>query len=183
VVKDTNPGFQPFGFAGGLYDSETGLTRFGARDYDAETGRWLSKDPIGFKGGSTNLYTYAGNDPINAIDPYGLRVKDKTGGRIPAEVRYSPLFNDLDRLKDVEFTVLIDNGLKGYRGLYDPRTLTIRINEDALGNKTSSGLIEVYIHEFSHGAIDYLTTVPTHQEFDHIFIPHEQFLNRTNSCR
>jgi RHS repeat-associated protein len=46
VILDTNPGFQPFGFAGGLYDQHTGLTRFGARDYDAVTGRWTEKDPI-----------------------------------------------------------------------------------------------------------------------------------------
>ena len=31
VTRDTNPGFQPFGFAGGLYDKDTGLVRFGAR--------------------------------------------------------------------------------------------------------------------------------------------------------
>ena len=37
VLTDTNPGFQPFGFAGGLYDPQTKLTRFGSRDYDAET--------------------------------------------------------------------------------------------------------------------------------------------------
>ena len=36
ITQDTNPGFQPFGFAGGLYDQHTGLTRFGARDYDAQ---------------------------------------------------------------------------------------------------------------------------------------------------
>jgi RHS repeat-associated protein len=71
VVLDTNPGFQPFGFAGGLYDAQTRLVRFGARDYDAETGRWTSKDPIGFDGG-TNLYAYADGDPVNAIDPWGL---------------------------------------------------------------------------------------------------------------
>ena len=35
VINDTNPGFQPFGFAGGLYDQDTKLVRFGARDYDA----------------------------------------------------------------------------------------------------------------------------------------------------
>jgi RHS repeat-associated protein len=80
VVKDTNPGFQPFGFAGGLYDSETGLTRFGARDYDAETGRWLSKDPIGFKGGDTNLYGYVANDPINFLDAEGLYKYTPTAG-------------------------------------------------------------------------------------------------------
>jgi RHS repeat-associated protein len=72
VVNDTNPGFQPFAFAGGLYDSQTKLTRFGARDYDAETGRWTAKDPIQFKGGDTNLYGYVANDPVNFIDPSGL---------------------------------------------------------------------------------------------------------------
>ena len=71
-LQDTNPGFQPFGFAGGLYDSDTGLVRFGARDYDPESGRWTSKDPIGFEGGDENLYGYALSDPINLIDPHGL---------------------------------------------------------------------------------------------------------------
>lgn len=72
VTLDTNPGFQPFGFAGGLYDRHTGLLRFGARDYDPETGRWTAKDPIGFAGGNTNLYLYIGADPVNRIDPTGL---------------------------------------------------------------------------------------------------------------
>ena len=65
-----NPGFQPFGFAGGLYDSLTGLVRFGAREYDANTGRWATKDPGGFSGGP-NLYAYAANDPINLVDWLG----------------------------------------------------------------------------------------------------------------
>jgi len=72
VITDTNPGFQPFGFAGGLYDEATKLTRFGARDYDAETGRWTSKDPIGFDSGGTNHYGYVLNDPINLTDLEGL---------------------------------------------------------------------------------------------------------------
>jgi len=71
VLLDTNPGFQPFGFAGGIYDSQTKLVRFGARDYDAETGRWTIKDPIGLAGG-LNLYAYVDNDPVNRIDPTGL---------------------------------------------------------------------------------------------------------------
>ncbi len=66
-----NPGFQPFGFAGGHYDQFTKLVRFGARDYNAETGRWLERDPKLFEGGETNLYVYVNNDPINAIDPKG----------------------------------------------------------------------------------------------------------------
>ena len=76
VINDTNPGFQPFGFAGGLYDQDTGLTRFGFRDYDAETGRWTAKDPILFNGGDSNLWGYAFNDPVNLIDPAGLWGKE-----------------------------------------------------------------------------------------------------------
>ncbi len=71
IIADTNPGFQPFGFAGGIYDRDTGLVHFGAREYDQQIGRWLSKDPAGFGGGDTNLYAYAGSDPVNYIDPNG----------------------------------------------------------------------------------------------------------------
>jgi RHS repeat-associated protein len=62
----------PFGFAGGLYDADTGLVHFGARDYDPRLGRWTSKDPILLGGGQTNLYVYVGNDPVNRRDPSGL---------------------------------------------------------------------------------------------------------------
>ncbi len=41
-------------------------------NYDAETGRWTSKDPILFGGGDTNLMSYVANDPVNWIDPEGL---------------------------------------------------------------------------------------------------------------
>ena len=72
VVTDSNPGFQPFALAGGIYDQHTQLTRFGARDYDAITGRWTSKDAVGFAGGSLNLFAYVSNDPINYYDRTGF---------------------------------------------------------------------------------------------------------------
>jgi RHS repeat-associated protein len=91
--------FQPFGFAGSIYDADTGLVRFGARDYDAYTGRWTARDPSLFRGSparnspfprfrrhtpsfDTNLYGYAFSDPINGIDSNGLWYVDIgfTGG-------------------------------------------------------------------------------------------------------
>jgi RHS repeat-associated protein len=72
LLSSINPDFQPFGFAGGIRDSNTGLVRFMARDYDPETGRWTSKDPILFNGGDANLYGYVMADPVNFIDPIGL---------------------------------------------------------------------------------------------------------------
>jgi RHS repeat-associated protein len=72
ILTDTNPSFAiPFGFAGGLYDADTKLTRFGYRDYDAYTGKWTAKDPIGFSGGDSNLYGYVLGDPVNFVDPRG----------------------------------------------------------------------------------------------------------------
>jgi hypothetical protein len=43
-----------------------------ARDYDPQTGLFISKDPIGFEGGDTNLYGYGLGDPVNMVDPSGL---------------------------------------------------------------------------------------------------------------
>ncbi|WP_420852207.1 fibronectin type III domain-containing protein [Paenibacillus hamazuiensis] len=72
-LTDSNPGFLlPFGFAGGLEDTDTGLLRFGLRDYELASGRWTARDPILFTGGQTNLYVYVGNDPILFRDPLGL---------------------------------------------------------------------------------------------------------------
>jgi RHS repeat-associated protein len=73
IISDTNPGFQvPFGFAGGLHDQDTGLVKFGFRDYDPDIGRWTAKDPIRFGGGDVDLYGYVANNPVNFIDPLGL---------------------------------------------------------------------------------------------------------------
>jgi len=77
VISDTSPGFQPFGFAGCLYDHDTHLCRFGARDYDASIGRWTSKDPtLFFNGGGVNLYGYTFADPINFVDLSGTSPRD-----------------------------------------------------------------------------------------------------------
>ncbi len=64
---------QPYGFTAREWDSETGLYFYRARYYDPQMGRFISKDPIGFAGGDVVLYGYVQNDPVNFIDPWGLR--------------------------------------------------------------------------------------------------------------
>lgn len=59
-----------YGFTGRERDNLTGLTNFRARWYDAEQGRFISEDPIGFDGGM-NFYSYVGNSPTNFVDPTG----------------------------------------------------------------------------------------------------------------
>jgi RHS repeat-associated protein len=106
ILNDTNPTLStttpdrslddlniPLAFAGGLYDKDTGLVRFGYRDYDPHTGRWTAKDPIDFNGGSSNLYTYVGNDPINYVDPEGENP-------IPFFRQCFKLFRRVDKIDD-----------------------------------------------------------------------------------
>ena len=53
------------------YEIASGVTDYGFRYYDPETGRWPSRDPIEEQGG-LNLYGFVGNDPVNEADLLGL---------------------------------------------------------------------------------------------------------------
>jgi len=63
------------GYTGHWQHVASGLTLTWFRAYDPRTGRWLSRDPIGMRGG-INLYAYVGNSPIRFVDRLGL---DPTG--------------------------------------------------------------------------------------------------------
>jgi len=58
-------------FSGKRYDSASGLYYFGARYYDASSGRFISRDPMGYIDGP-NDYVLAMNNPLLWIDPWGL---------------------------------------------------------------------------------------------------------------
>ena len=77
--------YEPFGYATqtglasassykytGREDDGTGLYYYRARYYHPRLQRFIGEDPIGFAGGDTNLYAYAGNSPLNLDDPFGL---------------------------------------------------------------------------------------------------------------
>ena len=76
---------QPFTYTAREYDAETGLYYYRARYYDPKAGRFITRDPISFAGGDVNFYAYVANNPVNFIDPEGLR--------IPIPWRLSPKWN------------------------------------------------------------------------------------------
>ena len=62
------------GYTGHVFDEETGLTYMQARYYDAEIGRFMGVDPVGFMSDNTisfNRYAYAGDNPYKYTDPNG----------------------------------------------------------------------------------------------------------------
>lgn len=74
ILSDTDYVSNPWKFAGGYFDSGTGLYKFGVRYYNPDLGRWTQQDPVGGSLGdlnSVNRYVYAGDDPVNAVDPSG----------------------------------------------------------------------------------------------------------------
>jgi len=59
----------PWRYAAGYRDADTGFTKFGARYYDPSMGRWTQQDP---SGQDANPYAYVGGDPVNMTDPSGM---------------------------------------------------------------------------------------------------------------
>ena len=114
VTTNTNPNLLPFGFAGGLYDTDTQLLRFGARDYDSESGRWTAKDPILFGGGDTNLFGYTFQDPVNFIDSNGLAAGDIYPTQEQACVAAVKEINPKSIKEDHEYYGFIYKNGKGY---------------------------------------------------------------------
>jgi RHS repeat-associated protein len=75
--SDPAPTPNPFTFVGqfGVMDEGHSLYFMRARYYDADAGRFLSEDPLGFGSGDLSLFGYAGGNPNHYIDPVGLKLK------------------------------------------------------------------------------------------------------------
>ncbi|MCC6123338.1 MAG: RHS repeat-associated core domain-containing protein [Pirellulales bacterium] len=67
-----DPDFDPtFSYTGRQFDADADLYYYRARWYDAQTGRFIGEDPLGFAAGDANLARYCGNGPTIFSDPSG----------------------------------------------------------------------------------------------------------------
>ena len=104
------------GFTGHISDA-TGLTYMQARYYDPVLGRFLSNDPVGFETGTPqqfNRYAYVHNDPINWLDPTGLKADPKENRKRHQEA-LKKFKKQLEKrgykvYEDVRVKVELDNG-------------------------------------------------------------------------
>jgi RHS repeat-associated protein len=79
--------FQFVGRQGYFKDPEISFYFLNNRYLDFATGRFVSEDPSGYKGGDANLYRYVGNNPVNGIDPSGLSILVNPGDTYERDVR------------------------------------------------------------------------------------------------
>jgi len=133
ILSDSNPTLKiPFRFAGGLYDIDTKLTRFGYRDYDSFTGKWTAKDPIGFDGGDSNLYGYVLGDPVGLVDPMGLELE------INLFDKSDPLYKTANNYSQSNYPNSFKIGGHGTAGWIDIRKSGLSLEDIAKKLKNSS---------------------------------------------
>jgi RHS repeat-associated protein len=100
----------PFRLLGQYGDQETGLAYTRYRYFEAETGRWLSPDPIGVAGGK-NLFSLG--PPSYTFDPFGLALPCDAAPSKGTGTKY-------DKAKGQGIYVLVDeNGIVRYVGRGD----------------------------------------------------------------
>ncbi|MDX9701463.1 MAG: RHS repeat-associated core domain-containing protein [Candidatus Auribacterota bacterium] len=95
VIEQSGASDNDILFSSKRYHDATALSYFGARYYDASIGRFISRDPLGYIDGP-NGYIYVSNNPINLIDPFGLKREKGFFGKVADETKtfvqniYSP---------------------------------------------------------------------------------------------
>jgi RHS repeat-associated protein len=108
ITSQTGSLNNSYTYTGREYDQESGLHYYRARYYDPKIGRFLQPDPLGmgmvilirqYSPGSpisrflyhsslgnplaiSNVYSYVGNNPINFVDPLGLKSYDYISGNL-----------------------------------------------------------------------------------------------------
>jgi RHS repeat-associated protein len=157
--SDTANGFQPFSFAGGLQDLNTGLEHFGYRDLDSSTANWTAKDPIALAGG-LSATAYAGANPVSFLDPDGLRrltlseqyqVTDAIA-KIQDVPEYSWLAPELSQML-LEGRIEAADGITGFVSSLDEDKAAYTLVDGKtyiLNFSCNTGLDATLVHEWSH---------------------------------
>ncbi len=109
-------------YGGHYFDTDTQKYITANRWLDPNSGRWISKDPIGFAAGDSNLYRYVGNNPTNATDPSGLQRVKLAGAKVVGVTVGTPALSR------------IEGGIS-WTGTLDPGTVTIEVLEGNAGAK------------------------------------------------
>lgn len=177
VMTHTGAVRNPFTYVGafGVMDEGDGIYYMKNRYYDANTGKFMQKDPIGFAGG-INLYAYVGNNPVDSVDPEGLEnspefianYKARTiANRATREMNQSPEALKQKSLRELKagFDYLeksfpeiaaemlkitsIDDTLEGAKGRVDWRGRCV-INVSLHTTHTPKEIAKTLIHEWAH---------------------------------
>ncbi|MEU6535120.1 polymorphic toxin-type HINT domain-containing protein [Streptomyces sp. NPDC047000] len=151
----------------GIDDTATGLTHLGAREYDQNTGHFLSADPVIDITDplQMNGYAYADNSPISQSDPSGLCMRDICGDGVP--VAGDPKRNGYTGQRKGEKSCSFCNGPKtSYH--YDPAEVFpgVKVSTSWKGRKEFIRIFTRYVTEYANGGIlpDYLTDGVTNPE-------------------
>lgn len=124
----------PFRFSTTYKDPVTDFSYYGYRFYDPSHGRWLSRDPIAEAGG-LNLYGFVGNDPMNAVDRWGLDPQDSVLGRF-----FAKIFGNFNRAQEQYFNSTGDAA----EGLIEVGQVGIAFNEAVdVGKETARVPIQI----------------------------------------
>jgi RHS repeat-associated protein len=116
-------GFQ--GQFGAYTDTETGLVLMGHRYYDAGTGRFLIRDPLGYNGG-INLCGFTGNNPVNESDPEGTQGQNGPNQNLPPLYDQNPAASVYDgTAEDQQEHPSTAAILSGRAGKSDAETATV----------------------------------------------------------
>jgi len=125
VTCNLSPVTRFIGFSSKEYDPKSGLSYYGFRYYDAQSGRWLTKDPIGWRGG-VNLYSMTKNNPHNGNDLYGLLKWDQKS--------CCDLLTDKTKCKKYKLSVYV-HVLQVYVNLTKRNTMKAKETRSCLVNK------------------------------------------------